>query len=191
MQVVTDAEVLNWLAKIESNHGIRAEGTSLYYTNPSAKCMELEYPSNPLRVAYFSRVASMMGIEEESMFYGALLWITLSTIGSHQVEASGWKMVEKMRQGYGENRSLQTANGHYFRSDEIVDLTAFLVPCFVYGWDAYVVHNAMKDFFIHISHDQYWGVVARTKERYDALFTQLKDLNPKESRGMRSRFCRE
>jgi len=190
MNVVIDTEVLKSLEANKWSHGIQAEGTKLYYADPNANCIELEYPSTPLRVAYFSRVASMMGIEDEQMFYGALLWITLSTIGSPQVEKSGWKMVEKMRQGYGENRSLQTANGHFFRSDEIAELAAFLVPCFVFGWDAYVVPNGMNDFFIHISHDQYWGVVVRTRERFEALFTQLKDMNPMESPAMRGRFCR-
>jgi hypothetical protein len=60
-----------------------------------------------------------------------------------------------MRQEFGENRSLQTASGHVFRDDELVDLTAFLVPCLVYGWDAYVVFSAGNDFFVHISHDEY------------------------------------
>jgi hypothetical protein len=132
----------------------------------------------------------MLGIEDESLFYGALLWITLSTIGSLQLEKAGWKMVEKMRQGFGENRPLQTASGHFFRSDEVVDLTAFLVPCFVFGWDAYIVPSSNNDFFVHISHDEYWGVVSRTQEAHDELFDDLKDLNPVEWTFMRKRFCR-
>jgi hypothetical protein len=132
----------------------------------------------------------MLGIEDESLFCGGLLWITLSTIGSPQLEKTGWKLVEKMRQGFGENRPLQTASGHFFRSDELVDLCAFLLPCFVFGWDAYIVPSSNNDFFVRVSHDEYWGVVARTREAYDKLFSELKDLNPMESSGMRERFCR-
>ncbi len=190
MQAVTDDEVLKFIADNAWNHGIRADGTSLYYIDPGANCFEMKFPEAPLRITYFARVAAMMGINEEALFYGATLWITLSTIGSPQLEKSGWRLVERMRQGFGENRSLQTASGHFFRDDELVDLTAFLVPCFVYGWDAYVVLNGSNDFFIHISHDEYWGVVARVKKTYDRLFSELKDLNPKESPGMRRRFCR-
>jgi hypothetical protein len=190
MQVATETEALEFLAKNQWNHGIHADGTSLYYTDPSANCIELRFPETPLRVTYFARVASMLGINDESLFYGALLWITLSTIGSPQLEKSGWRLVEKMRQGFGENRSLQTASGHFFRADELVELTAFLIPCFVFGWDAYMVPNGSNDFFVHISHDEYWGVVARTEEAYQELFSHLKDLNPKESPGMRGRFCR-
>jgi len=132
----------------------------------------------------------MLGISDESLFYGAVLWITLSQIGSPQLEKSGWKLIEKMRQGFGENRSLQVASGHFFRDDELDDLAAFLVPCFVYAWDAYLIPNARNDFFAYLSHNQYWGVVARTKEAYEGLAIELKELNPKESQGMRERFCR-
>lgn len=190
MHVGTDAEVLKWLAEGEWNHGIQAAGTTLFYTDADADCIELKFPEAPLRTTYFVRIASMLGISDESLFHGALLWITLSTIGSPQLEKSGWKLVERMRQGVGENRSLEAASAHFFRSDELVDLAAFLIPCFVFGWDAYVVPFASNDFFIHISHDQYWGVVVRTQAAYDRLFAELRDLNPVQSPAMRKRFCR-
>jgi len=190
MEVLTDAEVLKFLSDNEWNHGIKVEGTSLYYAESGAKCIQMRFPETPLIVRYFARVASMLGIEEESQFCGALLWITLSTIGSPGLEKAGWKLVEKMRQGYGENRSLQTASGHFFRSDELVDLTAFLVPCFVFGWDAYIVPSAANDFFAHISHDEYWGVACRTQKAYDKLCSELTDLKPVESPHMRKRFCK-
>src|ERR1700720_2574003 len=148
MKVATNAEVLKWLAETEWNHGIKADETALYYAESVVSCIELKFPETPLRTTYFARVASMLGIEDESLFNGALLWITLSDIGSPQLEKAGWKLIEKMRQAYGENRPLQTASGHFFRSDELVDLTAFLVPCFVFGWDAYIVPNS-DNFFVH------------------------------------------
>ena len=190
MNAMTDAEVLKFLSENEWNHGIKADGNNLYYDKPGANCIELKFPETPGRAAYFSRFASMLGIEDESQFYGALLWITFSTIGSGQLEKTGWKLVERMRQGYGENRSLQTASGHWFRSDELVDLTAFLQPCFVFGWDAYIIPSSDNHYFVHISHDEYWGVAARTQMAYDKRFSELKDLNPIESPNMRKRFCR-
>src|SRR5690349_8026671 len=109
MQAATDVEVVKWLADIEWNHRIKADGTTLYYADPGANCIELKFPETPLRTTYFTRVASMLGTQEESLFYGALLWITLSEIGSPQLEKTGWKLIERMRQGYGENRSLAAA----------------------------------------------------------------------------------
>jgi hypothetical protein len=190
MQVATDAEVLKWLAEIEQTHGIKTDGINLYYAGSAANCIEFKFPETLLRTTYFARVASMLGIDDESLFYGGLLWITFSTIGSPQLVKAGWKLIEKMRQGYGENRSLQAASGHFFRSDELVDLNAFLVPCFVFGWDAYVVPCFNSDFFLHISHNEYWGIVARTPEVCDKFVQELKDLHPLESSRMRERFCR-
>jgi hypothetical protein len=190
MQVATESEVRKWITDVEWHDGIKADGTTLYYAESEANGIQLTFPETPLRATYMARVASMLGIDDESQFHGALLWITLSTIGSIGLEKAGWKLVEKMRQGYGENRPLQSANGHFFRSDELVDLNAFLIPCFVFGWDAYVVPSSSNDFFVFLSHDEYWGVVTRTRAAYDDLFHRLKDLNPRESPHMRKRFCR-
>jgi hypothetical protein len=130
----------------------------------------------------------MLGLEDEGLFNGGLLWITLSNSGSPQLEKSGWKIAEKMRQVHGENRPLQYASGHFFRSDELVDLTAFVLLCFVFGWDAWLVRD--RDFFVHISNDEYWIVVTRTHELHARLLQELKDLNPKTSESARARFCR-
>jgi hypothetical protein len=187
MNAASDAEVLKWLAENEWNHGIKLDGKPLYHAEPGPNCIKLKYPETPLGTTFFARVASMLGIEDESRFHGALLWITLSTIGSPQLEKAGWKLVEKMTQGYGENRSLQTATGHFFKSDELVDLSAFLVPCFVFGWDAYMVPYS-NDFLVYISHDKYWGIVARPQAAYEKLFADRKELEPIESSAMRGRF---
>ena len=109
MNAATDAEVLKWLAEIEWNHGIKVDGKTLSLCRTGPELYRAGRSGDALRTTYFARVASMLGIEDESRFHGALLWITLSTIGSPQLEKAGWKPVEKMRQGYGENRSLQTS----------------------------------------------------------------------------------
>lgn len=73
MQVATDAEVLTFLAGGACSHGIRADGTSLYYADPGANCFALKFPETSLRISYFARVAAMMGINDEALFYGATL----------------------------------------------------------------------------------------------------------------------
>ena len=85
MHVATDAEVLSFSTENEWHYGIKADGTTCLTQNPGANCIELKFPETPLRTTYFTEVASMLGIDEESQFYGALLWITLSTIGSPPV----------------------------------------------------------------------------------------------------------
>ena len=188
MRVGTDEEVQKFLSDNRWDCGIKLDGTNLYYEGPEANCIELKFPDLPGRAAYFSSKASRLGlVSDEAQFQGALLWITYSELGS--LSQIGWKLIEKMRQGFGENRPLQTARAHFFRSDELLELKAFLLPCFVFGWDAYLIPFDKNDFFVHVSHDEYWGVVSRTQKAYDRLFAELEDLSPMESPGMRRRFC--
>lgn len=191
MNVLTDDEVRELLSANEWNSGIKTDETTPYYENPEADCIGLKFPSTPSAAAYHTWLASRLGIiHDESQFMGALLWITFSSVGSPGLVKTGWKIVEKMRQGFDENRALQTASGHWFRSDELVDLNAFLLPCFIFGWDAFLVPSGSTDFFVHISHDEYWGVVTRTRESYERRSAELKDLNPIQAPNMRRRFCR-
>jgi hypothetical protein len=190
MNVMTDAEVREFEDKNSWSSGIRIdEAGNFYYDKQEANCLTFGYPETPLRVTYFARLISMLGTQDdETHFYGALLWIRLWTIGSPGLEKSGWKIVERMRMGYGELRPLGKANGHWFRSDELVDLAAFIVPCFVYGWDTYIV-PARGDCFVFISHDGFWCIATRTTELYAQLLKNLKDLNPRVD-SMPQRFCR-
>jgi hypothetical protein len=188
MHVGTDAEAKELLCNGKWDSGIRVDGTHLYYDAPEASCLELKFPDWPGKAAYFSWRASMLGTKgDEATFHGALLWITYAELGS--LAPIGWRVVEKMRQGFGENRSLQTARAHFFREDELLDLRAFLLPCFVFGWDAYLVPFGSNDVFVHVSHDEYWGVVSRTRKAHETLLSELSDLNPIESSEMRRRFC--
>jgi hypothetical protein len=188
MQVGSDAEVRELVSQANWHSGIKMEGTNLYYKSAEANCIEMKFPDRPARAAYFSSRASMMGLHgDQANFQGALLWITYSEPGS--LAPIGWKQIERMRLGFGENRSLGTARAHFFRSDELLDLQAFLLPCFVFGWDAYLVPFYSNEFFVYVSHDEYWGIVAKTRTAYDALVVELSDLNPIESPHMRRRFC--
>lgn len=141
MNVMTDNEVREFVQESAWSTGIKIDTDGgLFYDSPDANCIVMSFPETPGQAAYVARLMSLMGTEsDEAFFYGALLWIRLWDIGSPQVEKSGWKLVERMRMGFGELRPLGVANGHWFRGDEIAELAAFIVPCLVYGWDAYIV----------------------------------------------------
>jgi hypothetical protein len=192
MNAMTDEEV----EKFEAQHhwatglNIAEDGRGLYYDNVEANCIELKFPETPMQVPYFTRVLSLLDTESEERFGGALLWITYSTSGPLQLEKIGWKLVEKMRLAFGETRPISLAPGHWFRSDEFVELNAFLLPCFVFGWDAYLAPSG-KDYFVHISHDEFWMVVTKTAAVYNRILEQLKSLNPQPPHPRRlERFCR-
>lgn len=141
MTVMTDDEIREFVRKHSWGTGIRIdENGDLFYDSAGANCVVISFPETPLRATYVARLISMLGAQsDEAFFGGALLWIRLWDIGSPQLEKSGWRLIERMRMGFGELRPLSTANGHWFRHDEIADLAAFIMPCLVYGWDAYVV----------------------------------------------------
>lgn len=191
MNVMTDDEVLEFERKHSWATGIQIdESGDFYYDSPNASCITLKYPETPLRVTYVARLLSMLGIgSDEAQFAGSLLWVKLWTIGSPQLEKSGWKLMERMRMGFGELRPLGTANGHLFRSDEIADLAAFIVPCFVFQWDAYVV-PANAGCFAFISHDGFWCVATRDPEVHQQVWDDLKDLEPRIEEPVERRFCR-
>jgi len=105
-------------------------------------------------------------------FNGALLWITLSTIGRPGLEEIGWKLVEKLRLAFGETRPIRVALGHWFRSDEFVELNAFLLP--VSYLDGRVFRTFGKDYFVHISHDEFRMVVTKTTAAHKEVIEQLK-----------------
>jgi hypothetical protein len=189
MTALTDDEVREFIAKNEWSTGIKAGGRFLHYDDPESNVLYLKFPETPPRATYFSRAASMLGIEDEAMFYGALLWITLSDIGSPQLEKTGWTMMEMMRRGFGESRPLEAAPGNWFRNGAVVELAAFVLPCFVFGWDAYIIPSG-GELFVHISHDDYWVVVTRNAEAFDAASNSLKEIEPEQgSQGMLRTFC--
>lgn len=190
MNVMTDHEVREFVQRHSWATGIRIDPDGdLFYDSPDANCIGLRFPATPLRATYVARVISMMGASDEALFDGALLWIRLWNIGSPQLEKTGWRLIERMRMGFGELRPLGTANGHWFRTDEVVDLAAFILPCLVYGWDAYVV-PANAGCFAFISHDEFWCVATRDPEAHARVLEELKELEPQIQEPLKQRFCR-
>jgi len=187
---MTDAEVREFETKNSWSTGICIdEDGDLYYNTPEANCITLRYPETPLRVTYFARLVSMLGtFGDEANFHGALLWLRYWNAGSSELEKSGWRLVERMRIGFGELRPLGVANGHWFREDELADLAAFIVPCFVYGWDAYIVPSN-NGCFAFISHDEFWCVATRKPEMHSRLLQDFEKLEPRVD-SVRQRFCR-
>src|SRR5437870_10408688 len=121
MNVMTDAQVREFEQKHSWATGIRIdEDGDLFYDSPDANCLVMSFPETPLRTSYFARLISMMGTHgDEALFAGALLWIRFWNSGTPELEKSGWRLIERMRMGFGELRPLGVANGHWFRQDEI------------------------------------------------------------------------
>jgi hypothetical protein len=194
MTAMTDEDVRTFIQTNEGNSGIKVkerlpyQDRRLYCDGLEARVLRLKFPETPSRATYFARLVSMLGDEDEGMFYGALLWITLYSIGSPQLEKTGWAMIDMMRRSFGENRPLEAASGHWFRNGALVELAAFVLPCFVFSWDAFIV-PAGGDHFVYISHDEYWVVVTRNDEAHRRILPYLAALEPEEDMRLLLEFC--
>ncbi len=172
MRAVTDQEVRTFLAE---HPGMRCEGRHIFYDNPEANCVVLDLPREPGQLVFLARLVAALGYEE-GHFRGAVLWITEWGVWDPQVEAVGFKALERFRLSFGESRSLESASAHYFRHDEFVDTVALLLQPMLIGWDAYYVPQwayGGTDHFIFVSHDSYLAVVTRTAEMHRRVLQGL------------------
>ncbi len=174
MQVATDDEMREFLAKHDD---LRCEGRQLRFDHLEAKTIYVDLRvSEPHQLVYLARLAAHLRYEEVH-FSAASLWITQWGVWDDRVEAVAFKTMERFRQGYGENRSLNTATGHFFRHDEFVESVACLVQPMLVGWDAYYVPQwawGTLDYFLFVSHDGFLDIATRTTEMCDQALEILK-----------------
>jgi hypothetical protein len=169
MHCTTAEEFAEWVGKSRP-HGLVVDLSSdgsLAFEGGEAFAVEFPWPTSPGKLRYYAQIAAMVDTAWEDVFYGATLWLSLTDIWGH-ADRSGWRMVERMRLSFAEPRPLQTAPVHHFRNDELLEATAFLVPAFVYGWNAFYL-NSSHDMFVHISHDEYWCVITRNRQTSEEL----------------------
>jgi hypothetical protein len=197
LRVLTKSEVIEWLSWFE-NMGTEyphCDGEGLFFTDPEARCIDLEYPIKLERLPWFVRFLATIGYEERD-FEGALLWFISWGIWSSPDEAVGYRVVEAMHRAAGQPKSFETAPGNLFRGDELPDAVAMLMQPIIFGFDAYYLPKwsyGTEQFFLFISHDSFLTVVARTKQFYDKVFGLLQELelSPKPGNETRlRRFCR-
>jgi hypothetical protein len=82
--------------------------------------------------------------------------------------------VDRIRAGFGDLRPFEEVDVFKFRSDEIELLTAFVILGTVLAWDVYVL-PPRGDRIVFISHDELFGVIAKTTEVKDAILVTLTD----------------
>ncbi len=196
MVVMTDEEVIASLKKnawasgitvvtVETEH---SPHHNLIYEDIEANCIYISLRGDR-RDAFVAQTLALLGTDwNEAMFYGAWLWITLFSIGSPQLERTGWMQIELMRRAFGELRTLEVARGHWFRNGQVVELAAFLTVCIEFGWDAWLV-PAGEQFFIRVSHDEYAVIATRDEKTYEKCMGELKNLDPQSGGHMVERFC--
>jgi len=176
MQAVTEEEMRAFLAR---HKGLRCEEAELHFDSTTAKTILVDFRNlQPQQLVYLARLVAHLRYEELD-FFCASLWIT-NRRTDDRVAAVVFKSIERMRQGYGENRSLDRAVGHFFRHDEFVESISFLVQPMLAGWDAYFVPQwswGTLDYFVFVNNDSFFEIKTRTEEMYSAALTILKNHN--------------
>ena len=174
MRVVEDEDVRQHLAQFPE---VRCEGKTLTFLDPEAKAItvNLRLPE-PHQLVFLARLAASV-IGEEQEFSGACLWITQLGVWTPFVESIGCNALERYRQGFGENRSLTSAPGHFFRQDEFLNSVACLVQPMLVGWDGYYIPQfagRRPEFLLFVSHDSFLDIKTRTHDAYDKVLKKLK-----------------
>lgn len=115
--------------------------------------------------------------EEESGFYGALIWFTNWDTGTPNIERCGLRMLEQMRRGYGVTASVENAPAQLFRTDEIADVHAFLALPLLFGWDAYFVPHGTH-YFAYVRENASLFLVTDDERVLQRLQTRLEPYRP-------------
>ena len=108
----------------------------LFFTDPEARCIDLEYPPKLERLPFFARLLAAVGYEDKD-FEGALLWFTSWGIWNSSDEAIGYRIVDAMHRAVGQPGSFEAAPGNLFRGDELPDAVAMFMQPMIFGFDAY------------------------------------------------------
>ena len=160
----------------ESTANIQVEPTGyLRYRTGDQFGIRIDLPPEASRVVALA--ASLLAIEEDEGFYGALIWFTNWDIGTPQIERCGLKILEKMRHGYGVTASLENSPGQLFRSDELVDAHAFLTLPLFFGWDAFFMPHATR-YFAYIRQNASLFLVTDSEQVSEKLMTFLRSYHP-------------
>ena len=172
MQAVTEEEIQEILFQTPN---LQCHGKSLHFDSSEAQAININLRvAEPHQLVHLARLLAHLTYEE-AHFAGATFWITQTGVWNAREETVALKTMERMRQGYGENRALEAAPAHFFRSDEFVESVSFLLQPMLVGWDAYYIPRwawGGLDYFLFVSHDSFVSIETRTtemKEKVDRM----------------------
>lgn len=184
MNVQTQAELIDWL-KDSPEGELIATDAGLEFRSHDAKGFCVEFPKEPGRLVFLANFATMAHWDEQD-WNGALIWFKEWDIWGDQ--EIGYRMVERVRLGFGSTKQFKSATVQQFRRDERLDAAGTLLLSMLFGWDTWYAPFATAgdpDFLAFVSHDGFVKITCRTKEAYENafnLFSKLK-FDPKTLEG--------
>jgi hypothetical protein len=165
-------------ASIEASdwhYGIEFRGMRPAFKLAEASFLKIKYPSSPGAVGYCANLTARLSslYFDRAHFRGACLGFADEPFSGWE-QAAGRAFVDRVRAGFGDLRPFEEVDVFRFRSDEIELLTAFVILGTVLAWDVYVI-SPSGDRIVFISHDEVFGVIAKTAEVKDAIMSTLTD----------------
>ena len=152
------------------------DGRNLLFKGSETQRLRVAFRmQEPHQLLYLARLIAHLGYEEKH-FLGARFWVTAWGIWNPMEEAIALKTLEQVRRSLGENRSIESASGMYFRHDEFVESVCCLLQPMLVGWDAFYVPTwayGHLDYFVAVSHDSFVDIEVRTPEMREKAVTIL------------------
>jgi hypothetical protein len=162
MKVLNDLEAIDWCRRGPLHFGFDDEG--LLCSPTGGQTYRVDISKMPWRDLLPTATSlAFLGSRSVEGFFGGLVWVRRTGIASPDWEVVILRALERFRLGFGENRSLEAARAHFFRSDESSECSAVLLLVLLAEWDAYFIHSS-GDWIAFISHDDHITVVTKTPE---------------------------
>jgi hypothetical protein len=155
------------------HYGIAFQGMRPSFKSAEASFLKIKYPTSPGTVGYCANLTATLSslYFDRAHFNGASLWFADEPFSGWE-QAAGRVFIDRVRAGFGDLRPFAEVDVFRFLSDEIELLTAFVVMGTVLAWDVYVL-SPSGDRIVFISHDELFGVIAKTAEVKEAIMSTI------------------
>jgi hypothetical protein len=157
------------------HYGLTFQGMRPSFKSAEASFLKIKYPSSVGTVGYCANLTAILSSSyfDRAHFDGACLWFSDEPRSAWE-QAAGRVFIDRVRAGFGDLRPFEEVEIFRFRSDEVELLTAFVILGTVLAWDLYVL-APRGDSIVFISHDELFGVIAKTTEVKEAILSTLTD----------------
>jgi hypothetical protein len=162
MKTFTDKEAMEWCRQWPLQ--LEFDNSGLLCAPKGGHTYRVDISKMPWRdLLSTARALAHLGCHTTEAFSGGLVWIRRTGIAVPEMENVIVRALERFRLGYGENRSLESARAHLFRSDESSECSSTLLLVLLAEWDAYLVHPS-GDWVAFIDNDDHITVTAKSAE---------------------------
>jgi hypothetical protein len=109
----------------------------LYYKSRRNSGLMIRTPTEFRRIAVLSH--ELLSFTGGHDFEGGLLWLKRWDVGVNRIIRVGWRTLEDLRRAHGCVQSLEVAPAQAFRSDEFVEMHAYLLYTMAYEWSGFLL----------------------------------------------------